>query len=116
MLSPLNFSGLVAHSNMLMSALPDGHPARKTRTVIECYRCPGCQEVYDDEDEAIECCEEEEQLVGVNTCPVCTAAATDPRAATNCCLWMDIDAATRYALADRVATGEPWSTVLGLSS
>ena len=115
-LSPLNFNGLIATSTMLMSDLADGHPAKKSRTAIECYRCPACHEVFDDEDEATECCEVEEMLGGVNMCPVCTADATDPRAATNCCLWKDLDAATRYALADRVANGEPWAVVLGVAS
>lgn len=115
-LSPLNFNGLIATSKGLMSDLPEGHPAQKTRTAIECYRCPACRQVFDDEDQAIECCKDEDFLVGVNMCPVCTSNATDPRAATNCCLWKDLDAATRYALADRVANGEPWAVVLGVAS
>lgn len=118
-LSPLNFSGLIALANMPLGALPESHPARTSRRAIECWQCPDCDEVYDDEDDAIECCENESDnpvscLQEARMCPVCASNNTDARDASDCCLWKDFDAHTRWAMADRAEAGEAWIDVLGV--
>jgi hypothetical protein len=125
-LSPLNFSGLIALATTPLSELPKDHPARKAldgrrskRSAIECWKCPDCDEVYDDEDEAVECCQDDDHLHtlrdqdGVSLCPICASSNTDARKASDCCLWKDFDAHTRWAMADRVEAGEAWIDVLG---
>lgn len=117
-LSPLNFSGLIALANTTQRDLPEDHPAK--RRAIECWKCPDCDEVYDDETDAIDCCEEVSDLPCVRVaeaaglCPVCGSHNPSPRDAADCCLWKDFDAHTRWAMADRVEAGEAWIDVLGV--
>lgn len=118
-LSPLNFSGLIALAKTPRSELPEDHPAKSSRRAIECWKCPDCDEVYDDEDEAVECCDDDDHLHalhdqdGVSLCPICASSNSDAREAGDCCLWKDFDAHTRWAMADRVEAGESWIDVLG---
>jgi hypothetical protein len=128
-LSPLNFAGLVATANMSIGALPIDHPARASarantmRRALECWKCPECYQSYDDEDEALECCDDNvhddtpvsmHREEGISLCPICTGSYPDAREASDCCLWKDFDAHTRWAMADRVDAGELWIDVLGV--
>ncbi len=119
-LSPLNFSGLIAMANMPLGALPESHPAHISRRAIECWKCPDCDEVYDDESDAIDCCGEASDSPCVRVaeaaglCPVCASHNPSHRDAADCCLWKDFDAYTRWAMADRVEAGETWTQVLGI--
>jgi hypothetical protein len=81
------------------------------------YRCNVCRELNDDEDEAAECCTDEvethaEELP--NWCPVCGKEATSPHEVADCCLWKDLDAPTRWKMADQVEAGATWAEVLGV--
>lgn|GEM_PF-4495403 len=86
-LSPLNFSGLIALAATPLGDLPEDHPARNAlderrqkRGAIECWKCPDCDEVYDDEDDAVECRQDDDHLHtphdqdGVSLCPICASA------------------------------------------
>jgi hypothetical protein len=127
-LSPLNFSGLIALANTPLYERPEDHPARKAldgrqpkRSAIECWKCPDCAEVYDDEDEAVECCRDDDHLHtlhdqdGVSLCPICASSNTDARQASDCCLWKDLDAPTRWAMADQVEAGASWVDLLQIN-
>jgi hypothetical protein len=110
------------------------------RSAIECWKCPDCAEVYDDEDEAVECCRDDDHLHtlhdqdeaveccrdddhlhtlhdqdGVSLCPICASSNTDARQASDCCLWKDLDAPTRWAMADQVEAGASWVDLLQIN-
>ena len=82
------------------------------------YRCTECREIHDDEDDAADCCapdaveglHDEEQATH---CPVCALKFNSARDAADCCLWKDIDAPTRWRMADQVNAGATWAEVLG---
>lgn len=77
------------------------------------YQCPDCYELHDTEEEAEDCCER--QVTNSSSeCPVCGERYNGHRDAADCCLWKDIDALTRWAIADAVEAGSDWSTELGI--
>lgn len=90
------------------------------RSAIECYRCPVCLEVHDDEAEAEECCQGPTGLhaqEASSDCPVCGTAHADSHQAADCCLWHDIGATERRAMADRVESGlSTWPDELARAS
>ena len=83
---------------------------------ITAWRCRECFSVYDDEDEAADCCppeaDNESTDPEADNCPVCGSGCDSPRDAADCCLWKDYDAPTRWRMADRVAAGATWAEVL----
>lgn len=108
-LSPLNFSGLIANAGYMHAPV---YRKKNPVTEIVSYRCDLCDEQYEDEDEAEDCdCETSDH--SATSCPVCNSDAADHRQAADCCLWKDLDAATRYAMADKVEAGSTWAEVLG---
>jgi hypothetical protein len=127
-LSPLNFAGLIALATMPSSESLDDHPARKAlaerpskRSAIECWQCPDCDEIHDSRLQAEECCEDDDHLHtlhdqdGVSLCPICASTNTDAREASDCCLWKDFDAHTRWAMADQVEAGALWVDLLQIN-
>ena len=76
------------------------------------YRCPECDTLHDDEDDAEDCCKITE---GQARCPVCDEKYESHRSAADCCLWKDLDAPTRWAIADAVEAGSDWVTELGIA-
>lgn len=81
---------------------------KKSRVLeITVYECMECGDRHDDEDDAEDCCSDSPNA-HAGTCPICQAAAADARAASDCCLWKDFDAATRWAMADAVEAGSNW--------
>ena len=116
-LSPLNLRGLLATLGM---AEPDARPmgALHRRRPIECWRCPECLDVHDDEDDAAECCKPTpaEADASSRKCPVCGTAHDSHEAAADCCLWKDFDAPTRWRMAAAVEAGSTWSEQLGLDA
>lgn len=121
-LSPLNFRGLLATQGIVQ--IPGVRPEKQRvrRTPIECWRCPECLDVHDDEDDAAECCEHVEMKGGElpteaqvkPTCPVCGKGAWSFEDASDCCLWKDIDATTRHRMAAAVEAGSTWVEQLGV--
>ena len=87
-----------------------GDTARGRAIAITRYECPTCSEDYDDEEDAEGCCGEDD--VGDNGCPVCAEKCNDTRDASDCCLWKDIDAPTRWRMADAVDAGSTWAEQL----
>ncbi len=82
------------------------------------YRCPECRELHEREDEAEDCCNEtaaSENGANPTNCPVCGEMYQSCRDAADCCLWKDLDAPTRWAIADAVEAGGEWTTELGLT-
>lgn len=74
------------------------------------WHCPICGDFHEDEDDAEDCCQGPEPETKSNVpldvaCPVCGAMHPEHRVAVDCCLWKDLDAPTRWALADRVEAG-----------
>lgn len=104
MLSPLNFSGLIAAQRNPREV----NPKRGSATAVMYYECDECGEHYDSEKEAQDCCAEPTP----ECCPVCLSEAASPRDAADCCLWKDLDAATRWRMADAVENGSTWAEQL----
>ena len=77
------------------------------------YRCPSCSELHEWETEAKLCCTGDHEREGIY-CPVCGDGASTYRDAADCCLWHDIDAYTRWKMADAVEAGSDWATELRL--
>jgi len=110
-LSPLNFSGLIA-----TDLGPVTEKKRGRAVEIVQWSCSECCCVYDDEDEAAECCGDEDEEYAC-ACPVCgTGKYEDARDASDCCLWKDIDAPTRWKMADAVDAGSTWAEQLGVGA
>lgn len=120
-ISPLNFRGLLHTLNVVGE--PVGDPAQNSpnaplrRRAIECWKCPECQEVYEWEDEAEECCAEAvaQDAPFSPACPVCAQKYDAHRDAADCCLWKDLDAHTRWAVADAVQAGSTWVEALQIN-
>lgn len=117
-LSPLTKIGVVqtfrkTEQEASTTARLRGH---NTAERVVMYRCPICDELHDDEFDAEECCPLPKQTDGIhaNKCPVCGETYNSARDAADCCLWKDLDAPTRWALADRVEAGNEWSRELDL--
>lgn len=84
---------------------------------VTMYACTSCDEVHEFVSSAERCCSnvkvhDEE---GASFCPACGKNYSDPYEATDCCLWKDLDAPTRWRMAARVEAGESWTDVLGVS-
>ena len=114
-LSPLNFRGLIATLGLVTKEEPT--KPRTRRRAIECWKCPDCREVYNFEDDAEECCEKPAPSTPLTatSCPVCSERYDSARSASDCCLWKDIDAHTRWRMADAVEAGSNWDEQLGLN-
>jgi hypothetical protein len=116
-LSPLNYFGIAARAQI---GVVEDEPTKARRQIEEVvmYRCPECHELHEYEDDAEDCCKDEEEAAarGAGTdCPVCGEKYATHRDASDCCLWKDIDALTRWAIADAVEAGSEWATELGLT-
>lgn len=105
-LSPLNFLGLVAQQRTPQDKPAGGHAIAITR-----YLCSVCNADYENEVDAKECFGAEEEA-GDKRCPVCASKCDDTRDAADCCLWKDIDAPTRWRMADAVDDGSTWAEQL----
>lgn len=96
-----------------------GEPTSETRkqegrvTEVTMYRCNHCDELHDWEEDAEECCAKDlPPGAGDPNCPVCNCEFSDNREASDCCLWKDLDAPTRWAMADAVDEGSTWTEQL----
>lgn len=120
-LSPLNLRGLIASQNLVGEPVQaELGPKRNSRSrPIECWKCSECFEVYDDEDEARDCCarsNSDSAPVRQPACPVCNQGSYGFRDAADCCLWKDMDTTTRWRVADAVEAGSSWpEQLLGLA-
>lgn len=86
-----------------------GEPLEEIR-----WECPDCSERHEDEDAVVDCCKAERDHI--ISCPVCGALADGYLDAADCCLWKDLDMATRYRIADAVEAGSTWADALGVSA
>ena len=114
--SPLNLSGLLAdwHGNEKPNTKTD--KKRKSAREVIHWACPVCGETFDEDEEkeAEACCQGKAADNEEAACPVCKQNYINHREAANCCLWKDIDAVTRYRMADAVECGSSWAAELGL--
>lgn len=119
-LSPLTLNGLAAHRSIVQAVpVTAEKPEKKQARAVMMYECPVCEELHDYRSDAEDCCTEDEdvsptQRAAATTCPVCGEEHSESRVAADCCLWKDIDAITRWAMADQVEAGATWAKVLGL--
>ena len=98
-------------------ARPAPGNGRRRNTAIEVtrFRCPVCEALHSDEDDAETCCPfQGDESTGLHDqdafyrCPVCQDMSSSPREAVDCCLWRDVDAPTRWRIADAVEAGATW--------
>jgi len=54
-------------------------------TVIECYHCPSCDAMYEEEEEAKECCFEYSKRTTQYRCEECHYLYDKPERAMECC-------------------------------
>ena len=114
-ISPLNRFGIAGR--MQISGAEEAKPKRRIEEVVM-YRCPECGELHEWEDDAEDCCKEAAAPANeadTTNCPVCGKKYLSHRDAADCCLWKDLDAPTRWAVADAVEAGSEWVTELGLT-
>lgn len=118
-LSPYTQYGLSVHSTGCEADHSESSSKEKRRNKpiwVDAYKCPVCGDLHEDEDDAADCCAFREQPVAARSphaeesvfCPVCGSAASDYRHAVDCCLWRDVDAPTRWRIADAVEAGAEW--------
>lgn len=105
-ISPLNFSGLLARLR-LPPPDPDAHVEKVTM-----YRCKKCDQVHHYHCDAKQCCAESDDAETAPVCPVCGDRYRDHEAASDCCLWKDLDATTRHRIAAAVNAGSTWAEQL----
>ena len=113
-LSPYTVSNMRRHgflTALLSAKVRDPEPRRAEE--VTAYRCPDCGDLHEDEDDALQCCEPagHDQDAEI-ACPVCTVKHIDHREAADCCLWRDLDAPTRWRVADAVEAGATWAEAL----
>lgn len=65
------------------------------------YRCQGCHELHDDEDDAIDCCPADDEDGGLR-CPCCGTEHDDADGVVDCCMWKTHSIAERQALAQQL--------------
>lgn len=121
-LSPYNRSGIfhnliACDTKEATERQREQHRNRVVEVVV--YRCCECRELHDDEDNAVECCAPDasdglHHEEGASHCPVCYDRHNSPREAADCCLWKDLDAPTRWRMADQVEAGATWTEALGV--
>ena len=116
-LSPITHAGL--RSNGMLARLLSDKPAKPEPPEIEtvlAYRCPKCDELHEDRSDAVECCaihvDGADSADGDVACPVCATGHSDHREAADCCLWRDLDAPTRWRIADAVDAGATWEDAM----
>lgn len=109
--------------NLIAQDTPESAEGKRQRDLdrveeVVMYRCTECQELHEDEDDAADCCEVEglHDEEAPSICPVCAAKFSSPHEASDCCLWKDIDALTRWRMADQVVAGATWAEVLGVKA
>jgi len=100
--------------------LPDNEQPTTDRRVnsvkeVTAYRCPVCTSLHEDESDAERCCPFDgagakglHDQEAAQHCPACQAQYRTEREAVDCCLWRDIDAPTRWRIADAVEAGATW--------
>lgn len=81
------------------------------------YLCQTCDTEYSTAAMASECCEVERMEAKLDggyphECPVCGEEHNSTLQAANCCLWKDLDSATRYRIARAVEAGSSWNEQL----
>ena len=115
-LSPLNLSGMLARDRGVSADSTAVKNERKSAREIVTWACPICRNAFDEDEEkkAEECCQGKACDEENNSCPVCDKSYINHREAADCCLWKDIDAPTRYKMADAVEAGSSWSQELGV--
>lgn len=121
MLSPATISALaaahVAHEPKRADAAKrtDRRLGRQEPERVVMWRCPVCDELHDDEDDAADCCrEKDDDHADTNlddaafVCPVCLADHNSHGRAADCCLWHDLAIEQRTEVAHRVEEGSTW--------
>lgn len=96
---------------------PSADKGRRDRVeVVTMYRCTVCETKHYSRDEAEDCCAPSglHDQEGFVNCPICGAGHPDHRHAVDCCLWKDIDAPTRWKIADAVELGATWEEAIGV--
>lgn len=110
MLSPSTQAGLKQFSELI--EVSSDKKEREYTYVDPVYPCPICGETYDNEDEALDCCQDDEaednRPALHDHCPVCRTEHHDTHAAANCCLWKDLTVLQRFLIANEVEAGANW--------
>ena len=87
-------------------------PVETKRNVPEevlMWRCPECRELYEDEDDAEDCCPADEgrddlASVAHAQCPLCGTEYETHESAVDCCMWLTHGPAERWDLARQLRT------------
>lgn len=111
-LSPFNIAEIKFRAGM---AANKPEPRKKPKCV-EMYVCSECGEMHYSEEEAEDCCSPEEAgpHKASTNCPICGDPHRDHYATVDCCLWKDLDIATRLKVAAAVESGTDWITALDI--
>lgn len=117
-LSPLNRAGL--HLTQLIES-DTGRPIEEKHQgpcVVTAWECGECGDLHRYQEDAFDCCAPA-PLKGLHDqdvvvlCPICRSGHSEHRLAVDCCLWKDLDAPTRWRIADAVEAGSTtWAEAL----
>jgi len=113
-LSPLTRAGLQFTAMVAAEAGRTVEKPHPRPVDVRAWECGECGSLHRWEDDAFECCAPAGvRGLGDKTpnedailCPVCADPCCDHRDAADCCLWHDLDAPTRWRIADSVEAGD----------
>jgi hypothetical protein len=119
-ISPLNFKGLMDNITSPRPMRIDPADKSDRAKPEQVWLCPECDDVHKSYDDAVDCCADLDSYEAPEfvACPVCTRGFKDSdaspayRFAADCCLWKDLDAPTRWRIADAVEAGSTWAEEL----
>lgn len=114
-LSPFN-SRAIIEPFLTIGEIPYRQTKKRRVEEVTMYRCPECYELHEWESDAEKCCDKTVAANGDKIeCPVCHERHESHRDAADCCLWKDIDAPTRWRIADAVENGSTWVEQLNIN-
>lgn len=104
-LSPLIQSAIKRTTDDWLTRL-EGKEDKPRRSLDPVYICPECGDHHLWENDALDCCEEDDAHTGSaglhKSCPVCDTKHNDAHEAADCCLWRDTTPHQRYLMAFRL--------------
>lgn len=112
---PARITGIQRMQSVMNMTEKELHQSRVERVVM--YRCEECGELHDWESDAEKCCAITPPCSDntAHDCPICGQHFETARDASDCCLWHDIDAHARWAIADAVEAGSTWADELNIN-
>jgi rubrerythrin len=115
-LSPATVDRITTRLSLVAASQAEKPKQREKPRRVEVWACPVCDKLHEDKSDAEQCCAPISLKPWTDKfCPVCGEPWPTFQAASDCCLWKDLGAPERWAVAAKVEAGTEWVTALGLS-